>query len=108
LACRVPRETPAASLSGYFAAMHLTIALPSRDAQLPPPPPGGGLDLAWNLKRGGPEISIDFIAERVNGQVVGHDIAFDYDNTSTKLELYWGGGDFPFYGGYTNSYSCGG
>ena len=68
----------------------------------------GGLDLAWNLKRGGPEISIDFIAERVNGQVVGHDIAFDYDNTSTKLELYWGGGDFPFYGGYTNSYSCGG
>jgi len=68
----------------------------------------GGLDLAWNLKRGGPEISIDFIAERVNGQVIGHDIAFDYDNTSTPLQLYWGGGDFPSYGGYTNSYNCGG
>ena len=34
-------------------------------------------------------------------------IAFDYDNTSTPLQLYWGGGDFPAYGGYTNSYSCG-
>ena len=66
----------------------------------------GGLDLGWNLKRGGPEISIDFIAERANGQVIGHDIAFDYDNTSTPLQLYWGGGDFPAYGGYTNSYSC--
>jgi hypothetical protein len=68
----------------------------------------GGLDLGWNLKRGGPEISIDFIAERVNGSVVGHDIAFDYDNTGTTLQLYWGGGDFPFFGGYSNGYSCGG
>lgn len=67
-----------------------------------------GLDLAWNLKRGGPEVSIDFIAEKVNGQVIGHDIAFDYDNTSTPLKLYWGSGDFPAYGGYTNSFSCGG
>jgi hypothetical protein len=66
----------------------------------------GGLDLGWNLKRGGPDISIDFIAERVNGQVIGHDIAFDYDNTSTPLVLYWGGGDFPAWGGYTNSFSC--
>ena len=23
-------------------------------------------------------------------------------------QLYWGGGDFPFYGGYTNSFTCGG
>ena len=67
-----------------------------------------GLDLAWNLKRGGPEVSIDFISEKVNGQVIGHDIAFDYDKTSTPLQLYWGGGDFPAYGGYTNSFSCGG
>lgn len=68
----------------------------------------GGLDLGWNLKRGGPDISIDFIAERVNGTVKGHDIAFDYDNTSTPLRLYWGDGDFPAYGGYPNSFSCGG
>ena len=68
----------------------------------------GGLDLGWNLKRGGPEISIDFVAERLGGHVEGHDIAFDYDNTSTKLQLYWGGGEFPTFGGYSNSFSCGG
>jgi hypothetical protein len=60
----------------------------------------GGLDLGWNMKRGGPEISIDFITERVNGQVIGHDIGFDYDNTGTELRLQWLNGDFPFYGEY--------
>jgi hypothetical protein len=67
----------------------------------------GGLDLGWNLKRGGPEISIDFITERVNGQVIGHDIAFDYDNTGTTLRLYWGDGTFPSFTPYTNGFSCG-
>jgi hypothetical protein len=67
----------------------------------------GGLDLGWNLKRGGPDISIDFITERVGGQVIGHDIAFDYDNTSTTLRLYWGDGTFPSFTPYTNSFSCG-
>ena len=67
----------------------------------------GGLDLGHNLKRGGPEISIDFLAERRNGQVLGHDIAFDYDNTSTTLQLYWGDGTFPFYKDY-GPVSCGG
>jgi hypothetical protein len=67
----------------------------------------GGLDLGHNLKRGGPEISIDFLAERRNGQVLGHDIAFDYDNTSTRLELYWGDGTFPFYKDY-GPVNCGG
>ena len=66
----------------------------------------GGLDLGWNLKRGGPEISIDFLAERRGGAVLGHDIAFDYDNTSKELQLYWGGGTFPYYTKYTRSYSC--
>lgn len=60
----------------------------------------GGLGLGWNLKRGGPEISIDFITERVDGGVLGHDIALDYDNTSQPLRLYWGGGDHPFYKEY--------
>ena len=60
----------------------------------------GGLDLGWNLKRGGPEISIDFIAERINGEIHGHDIALDYDNTSSPLRLHWAGGDFPFFGEY--------
>lgn len=67
-----------------------------------------GKDWAWNLKRGGPEISLDFIAEKVNGVTIGHDIGFDYDNTSTTLSLYFGGGDGAVYGGYTNSYTCGG
>jgi hypothetical protein len=49
----------------------------------------GGLDLGWNLKRGGPEISIDFIAERRGGLTYGYDIARDYDNTSTRLQLAW-------------------
>lgn len=66
----------------------------------------GGLDLGWNLKRGGPEISVDFLAERRGGSVIGHDIAFDYDNTSIELQLYWGGGTFPYYAKYTRSYSC--
>jgi hypothetical protein len=68
----------------------------------------GGLDLGWNLKRGGPDISIDFITQKVNGVVDGIDIGFDYDNTDTPLRLAWGtGGSFPFYKAYTNSFSCG-
>jgi hypothetical protein len=67
-----------------------------------------GKDWAWNLKRGGPDISIDFITEKINGVVHGHDIGFDYDNTSTPLVIYWGDGEAPFYGGYTNAFTCGG
>jgi hypothetical protein len=61
----------------------------------------GGLTLGWNLKRGGPETSTDFITERMaDGHVIGHDIAFDYDNTSAPLRLYWGDGEHPFYKEY--------
>lgn len=49
----------------------------------------GGLNLGWNLKRGGPELSIDFIAEQ-RGQTYGYDIARDYDNFRNELQLYWG------------------
>ncbi len=50
----------------------------------------GGLDLGWNLKRGGPERSIDFLAwRRADGQM-GIDIGLDYDNYGTTLQLYWG------------------
>jgi hypothetical protein len=49
----------------------------------------GGLNLGWNLKRGGPERSIDFLAERRGGGDMGIDIGFDYDNTSTTLKLQW-------------------
>jgi hypothetical protein len=50
----------------------------------------GGLDLGWNLKRGGPELSIDFLAWRRSDGEMGVDIGFDYDNTSAPLKLYWG------------------
>ena len=60
----------------------------------------GGMDLGWNLKRGGPDVSIDFIAERRDGTVYGHDIAFDYDNPDHPLQLNWGEGDFPTYKEY--------
>lgn len=68
----------------------------------------GGLDLGWNLKRGGPELSIDFITQKVNGVVDGIDVGFAYDDTETTLRLAWAtGGSFPFYAPYTNSFSCG-
>ena len=60
----------------------------------------GGLDLGWNLKRGGPEISIDFLVWRRNGQQTGIDIGFDYDNTATELRLQWHESTFPFYTPY--------
>jgi hypothetical protein len=60
----------------------------------------GGLDLGWNLKRGGPEISNDFITERIGGAVIGHDIGVAYDDTSRPLQLVWGGGDFPSFKEY--------
>jgi len=66
----------------------------------------GGLDLGWNLKRGGPDLSIDFITNRTGG-LDGIDIGFAYDDTSTPLRLAWAtGGTFPFYANYTNSFSC--
>ena len=50
----------------------------------------GGLDLGRNLKRGGPELSIDFLARNDGGgNVMGIDIGIDYDNTSIPLRLAW-------------------
>jgi len=49
----------------------------------------GGLDLGQNLKRGGPDLSIDFLAWRQGGGDMGVDLAVDYDNTSEPLRLGW-------------------
>lgn len=49
----------------------------------------GGLDLGQNLKRGGPDLSIDFLAWRQAGGDMGVDLAVDYDNTSEPLRLGW-------------------
>ncbi len=53
----------------------------------------GGMELAWNLKRGGPEHSIDYLTWRKGGTWVGVDIGLAYDDTSTTLRLQWGDGD---------------
>jgi hypothetical protein len=49
----------------------------------------GGLNLGWNLKRGGPDRSVDFLAWHRSDGDMGVDIGFDYDNTSTPLRLQW-------------------
>jgi hypothetical protein len=68
----------------------------------------GGMTLAWNLKRGGPTISIDFLTYKKSGTWIGVDIAYDYDNTSSELHLQWAeaGTDNVYPSTYTNSYSC--
>ncbi|MCU0249013.1 MAG: hypothetical protein MUE61_02285 [Vicinamibacterales bacterium] len=49
----------------------------------------GGMELAWNLKRGGPEKSIDYLAYRKAGRWIGVDIGSAYDDTSIRLDLQW-------------------
>jgi hypothetical protein len=48
-----------------------------------------GFQFGWNLKRGGPELSIDFLAWRRSDGDMGVDIAFDYDNIGNTLRLQW-------------------
>ena len=50
----------------------------------------GGMDLGRNLKRGGPEISIDFLAWRRGDGEMGVDLGLDYDNIGTTLQLVLG------------------
>ena len=48
-----------------------------------------GLQVGLNLKRGGPDISNDFITYFTGGRWVGVDIASCYDDTSDTLNLMW-------------------
>jgi hypothetical protein len=48
-----------------------------------------GQDTARNLKRGGPEFSVDFLAARIGGKWWGVDIAGGYDDTRKQLILSW-------------------
>jgi hypothetical protein len=50
----------------------------------------GGLDLAWNLKRGVGPRSTDALAWRHNGIVDVVDIGAAYDDTNIPLRLQWG------------------
>jgi hypothetical protein len=69
----------------------------------------GGMQLGWNMKRGGPEISVDFLTEKVNGRWNGIDIANDYDNTSIRMKLTWhdtGPDNYIFYRAYPHRLPC--
>ena len=67
-----------------------------------------GQDYGYNLKRGGPEYSIDVIAWKRPDGNMGVDIAFDYDNIGTTLQLTWGEVDlFAAYAPYP-AFSCSG
>ena len=48
-----------------------------------------GLSVGHNLKRGGPEISNDFITFYTLGRWVGVDIAGGYDDTRSPLTMMW-------------------
>jgi hypothetical protein len=66
-----------------------------------------GMNYGWNLKRGGPDLSIDVLAwKRADGNM-GVDIGLDYDNIGTVLKLVWGEVDlFASWTPYTHSFSC--
>jgi hypothetical protein len=58
-----------------------------------------GLDLGLNLKRGGPEISVDFLVWRRPGKPdMGVDVGSAWDDTSRRLGLSWHTYDPPNYG----------
>lgn len=69
----------------------------------------GGLDLAWNKKRGTGPHSIDALAWRTNGGDEVVDIGAAYDDTSKPLQLQWGivAGP-PGYDYYTPRPNCAG
>jgi len=69
----------------------------------------GGMQLGRNLKRGGPELSVDFLTEMVGGRWHGIDIAHDYDNTGIRMVLTWadtGPDNGVFYSPYNGKLPC--
>jgi hypothetical protein len=60
-----------------------------RTFKTPVPNDGGGGSSGLNLKRGGPEISNDFITFFTLGRWVGVDIAGSYDDTRQPLTMMW-------------------
>ncbi len=67
----------------------------------------GGLDTGWNMKRGGPSLSTDFIVDRRGGKRIGIDIARDYDNIRNWLTLTWASdGPGSHYKRYTPRPAC--
>jgi len=69
----------------------------------------GGLDLAWNLKRGVGPHSIDALAWRTGGRDEVVDVGVGYDDTGSSLRLQWAivAGP-PGYDRYNPRPNCGG
>lgn len=66
-----------------------------------------GMNYGWNLKRGGPELSIDVLAWKRPDGNMGVDIGLDYDNIGATLKLVWGEVDlFASWTPYTHPFSC--
>jgi hypothetical protein len=66
-----------------------------------------GMNYGWNLKRGGPELSIDVLAWKRPDGNMGVDIGLDYDNIGTVLKLVWGEVDlFASWTPYTHAFTC--
>ena len=49
----------------------------------------GGMNIGWNMKRGGPEKSTDFVAWHDGRRRMGVDIAYAYDAPDRQLQLVW-------------------
>jgi hypothetical protein len=49
----------------------------------------GGMRMAWNMKRGGPEKSIDYLAYHNGSAWIGVDVGSAYDATHRVLNLVW-------------------
>lgn len=56
------------------------------------------LDVGLNLKRGGPSISVDFVAWKNGNQLEGVDIISGWDDTKKPLKLMWHRYDPPNFG----------
>jgi len=61
--------------------------------------------MGWNLKRGGPSISVDALVWRHGFDDI-IDIGFAYDDTSRPLTLQWISVTGAFYQAYTPRPTC--
>lgn len=67
----------------------------------------GGMDIGWNMKRGGPEKSRDFVAWHDGRRRMGVDIAAKFDATHRHLQLMWDVyGPTPHYRAYEPRPEC--
>jgi hypothetical protein len=67
----------------------------------------GGMDLGWNLKRGGPQISVDAITyRRPDGKLEIIDLAVGFDDKHSFLRLQWAQTFAAFYKAYENHPGC--